>query len=182
MIAMDGWTLGLVANAVIATAYLAVAVLLGVNISRTRQWMTNPLAAGTFFLYLTCGGAHGIVGLQLASLSVSGAAVEGSRLLYGSWTMWGWDIVTAGVGVWYWTMRNRFPDLVSGTAVFEDLRQRQKRAVEINDNVVQGLARAKLSLDLHRDAEGREALQETIEASQRIVKELEATHPKEAGG
>ena len=170
---MDGWTLGLAANAVIAAAYLAVALLLSLNISRTKQWMANPLAAGTFFLYLTCGGGHAVIALELAGLSGYAPATDGARLLYGSWTLWAWDVVTAGVGVWYWTMRGRFPDLVSGTAVFEDLRQRQKRAVEINDNVVQGLVRAKLSLDMNRDAEGREALHETIEASQRIVSELE---------
>jgi hypothetical protein len=177
---MDGWAIGVAANGVIAVAYLAVALLLGVNISRTRQWLRNPLAAGTCFLYVTCGGAHGIVGLELAGLAASASATEGARLLYGSWTLWGWDLVTAAVGVYYWTMRNRFPGLVTGTAVFEDLRQRQKRAVEINDNVVQGLVRAKLSLDLRRDEEGRAALHETVEASQRIVAELEATQ-KEAG-
>jgi hypothetical protein len=175
---MDGWTVGLGANAVIAVAYLAVAVLLALNISKTKQWMANPLAAGTFFLYLTCGGGHAVVALELAGFTGSAAASEGARTLYQTWTLWTWDILTAAIGVWYWTMRNRFPGLVTGTAVFEDLRGRQKRALEINDNVVQGLVRAKLSLDLRRDEEGRAALHDTVLASERIVSELSPAKPE----
>lgn len=170
---MNGWLLGLTANAIIGVAYMGVAVLLGINISKTKQWLTNPLAAGTFFLYVTCSGAHGLIAMQLAAATANAAATEGVRIMYGSAYEWYWDFVTAGIGIWYWTMRSRFPGLVSGTAVFEDLRQRQKRALQINDNIVQGLVRAKLSLDMKRDEEGKAALHETIAASRRIVASLE---------
>ncbi|CAO5238127.1 hybrid sensor histidine kinase/response regulator [Frankia sp. AgKG'84/4] len=36
-----------------------------------------------------------------------------------------WDILTATAAVWYWTLRSRFPALVRGAAVFEDLKLRQ---------------------------------------------------------
>lgn len=180
---VEGHLIGLLANGTIATAYLAVAVLLAVNVTRTRQWFVNPLAAGTVFLYTTCGGGHAVYALQLleASLGSTTAVAAGAKLLYADYHTWGLDVLTAFVGIWYWTMRRRFPDLVSGTAVFEDLRQRQRRALEINDNVVQGLVRAKMSFDLHRDEEARDALLTTMDASNRIVDELNSTgRPKEA--
>jgi PAS domain S-box-containing protein len=42
-----------------------------------------------------------------------------------SFTNAGWDLLTAALAVWYWTLRSRFPALVRGAAVFEDLRLRQ---------------------------------------------------------
>lgn len=178
---VEGWAIGLVANATIATAYLAVAVLLGVTAVRTKQWRANPLGAATVLLYLTCGGGHAVYALQLTDVALGNAtaAGQGARLLYGEWHMWLWDALTAVVGVTYWTMRKRFPGLVTGAAVFEDLRIRQKRALEINDNVVQGLARAKLGYELNLDAEARGALAETRAAGERIVQDL-AARPKEA--
>lgn len=170
---MNGWVLGLAANAAISVSYLAVATLLAVNITKTKQWRANPLAFATCMIFLSCGLGHGVVALQLAGAAFSGAAVTSARLVYGSAYEIYWDVVTAAIGIWYWTQRRRFPGLVSGTAVFEDLRQRQRRALLINDNVVQGLVRAKLNLDLRRDGPGREALRETLAASKDLVTGIE---------
>lgn len=179
---VEGWVIGLAANATIAAAYLAVAVLLGVTALRTDQWRTNPLGLATVLLYVTCGGGHAVYALQLADVALGNAtaAGEGARVLYAEWHMWAWDVLTAAVGVTYWTMRKRFPGLVTGAAVFEDLRIRQKRALEINDDIVQGLVRAKLSLELQRDGEARAALAETRLAGERIIHDLEASPRREA--
>ena len=83
-----------------------------------------------------------------------------------------WDALTATAGVTYWMMRRKFPDLVSGAAVFEDLRERERRALEIHDHIVQGLVRAQVALDLDRGAEGKEAVADTLGASERIITEL----------
>lgn len=173
---VEGWTIGLAANATIATAYLAVAALLGSTAIRTNQWRTNPLGLATVFLYVTCGGGHAVYAFQLADATLGGSSpvAAGARLLYSEWHMWAWDVVTAAVGVWYWTMRKRFPGLVTGAAVFEDLRIRQKRALEINDNVVQGLVRAKLNYEMRRDEDGKAALAESHAAGERIIHQLEA--------
>lgn len=177
-----GWTLGLAFNATIAAAYLAVAFLLGATAWRTDQWRSNPLGLATVILYLGCGGGHAVYALQLAGVAFGSSAASslGAEALYASWHMWAWDGVTAAVGVWYWTQRKRFPTLVTGAAVFEDLRVRQKRALEVNDNVVQGLARAKLEFDLGRDGEAVRTLAETRAAGERIVRQLEARTAKEA--
>lgn len=177
-----GLWIGVLANAVIATAYLAVALLLGVSALRSNQWRTNPLGLGTVLLYVTCGGGHAMHALQLfeAARGAGIGAALGSAIEYDEWEMWAWDVLTAAIGVWYWTQRKRFPQLVTGAAVFEDLRLRQKRALEINDNLVQGLARAKMSYELGHDVEGQKALDETLLAGQRIVEELAHPARKEA--
>jgi signal transduction histidine kinase len=168
------WSIGLAASATITVAFLAVAAVLAVNLTRSRQWRRNPLGTGTFLLYLTCGGGHAMHTLQLVGpwFGVDAAAGAAARLEYSEWHTWVADGVTALAGVWYWTMRRKFPGLVTGAAVYEDLRLRQRQALEIHDNVVQGLARAKLALDLSRGDEGSAALEETLAASRRIVTEL----------
>ncbi len=88
------------------------------------------------------------------------------------WHLWLWDALTAGVAIWYFTLRSRFPALVQGAALFEDMRQRQRQALEIHDTVVQGLAKTKLSLDLGRTEEGEREVEETLAASRRIISDL----------
>ena len=51
-------------------------------------------------------------------------------------------------------------------------RERQRQALEIHDNVVQGLALAKLSFELGDDATGRAALARSLEAARRLVNDL----------
>ena len=53
-----------------------------------------------------------------------------------------------------------------------ECRERRRQALEIHDNVVQGLALAKLSFELGDDATGRAALEETLEAARRLVSDL----------
>lgn len=168
------WSIGLVASATITVAFLAVAVVLAVNLTRSHQWRRNPLGTGTFLLYLTCGGGHAMHTLQLIDpwLGLGTGVSSAARLEYTEWHTWVADGLTALAGVWYWTMRRKFPGLVSGAAVYEDLRIRQRQALEIHDNVVQGLARAKLALDLSRGDEGTAALDDTLAASKRIITEL----------
>lgn len=179
---VEGWVIGLVANATIATAYLAVAALLATTAIRTNQWRSNPLGLATTILYVGCGGGHAVYALQFLDIALGNAtaAAAGARVLYAGWHMWAWDVVTAVVGVWYWTQRKRFPGLVTGAAVFEDLRVRQRRALEINDNIVQGLVRAKMSLELGRASDAQDAIAETEAAGSRIIQELEARTAKEA--
>ena len=168
------WTLGLAFSATITVAFLAVAALLAFNLTKSHQWRQNPLATGTFLLYLTCGGGHAMHTLQLVGpwLGISASVGAAAQMEYTEWPVLLADGITAAAGVWYWTMRRKFPGLVTGAAVYEDLRIRQKQALEIHDNVVQGLARAKMALDLQRGAEGEQALEETLASSKKIITDL----------
>lgn len=178
------WWIGLAANAVTAVAFLAVAAVLAANAISTRQVRNNPLGLATVVLYVTCGGGHVVHALQLLDAPLGRPSSAGAAIMLEYDTnlhMWVIDILTAAAGVSYWMMRRRFPALVSGAAVFEDLRTRQRRAIEIHDNVVQGLARAKLALDLKEDREGSEAVGDTLSKARHIITDLLGQEEARAG-
>jgi len=56
-----------------------------------------------------------------------------------------------------------------------ELEERRRRALELNDNVIQGLAVAQLALQLDRGDQALEALDETLRSAQAIVGELLAS-------
>lgn len=177
---MEGWAVGFIWNTVTAVTFLGIAVMLAISISRSRQWRANPLAAATFAIFLTCGGGHAVHAVQLImpALGLPYGAALAARYEYEEWHLM-WDGVTAASGVWYWAMRRQFPMLVSGAAVFEDLRARQLRALELNDDVVQGVVRAKLAIELDEREEGARVVDGTLASAKRIVSELmPGGHPR----
>lgn len=62
--------------------------------------------------------------------------------------------------------------MVHGKSELEALRQRQRQALDIHDNVVQGLAMAKLSLELGEAEAGMAAVDETLAAARAFVTDL----------
>ena len=106
------------------------------------------------------------------TLGLDTPAGAAARVEYQEWHIWLWDWITAGAAILYWSMWRKFPGLVSGAALYEDLRERQRRALEIHDHIVQGLVQAKLSLDLDAQAEGEQAIVESLQASKKIITEL----------
>lgn len=54
----------------------------------------------------------------------------------------------------------------------EELRERQRQALDIHDNVVQGLVMAKLSLELGETEAGMKALDQTLRSAQAFVTQL----------
>jgi hypothetical protein len=181
---MDYWWIGLVTNAITAVAFLAVAVVLLVNAVKTKHVKNNPLGVATVILYLTCGGGHVVHTLQLLDVPLGIASAAGIAIQQEydtNWHMWIIDILTAAAGVSYWMMRRRFPALVSGAAVFEDLRTRQRRALAINDTVVQGLVRAKMALDLQHRQEGEAAVADTLASARHIITDLLGQEEVKAG-
>lgn len=51
-------------------------------------------------------------------------------------------------------------------------RERERHALDIHDNIVQGLAEAQLALDVGRPEQAREAVERTLAQARRIVTEL----------
>lgn len=171
---MSWWVLGAVGNLVIFGAYMAIAFHIFLGIIRSEQWRDNPLALATGAIFFTCGVGHGmhLVHLLLPSFGIEEEIGRAAREHFSDWHIWLWDGFTAGIAVWYLSLRNRFPALVRGAALFEDMRVRQRQALEIHDNVVQGLAVAKLSLELGRMPEVATAVRESLAASRQIITDL----------
>lgn len=171
---MEWWTIGLVANVAITAAYFAIGATIATGLVRRGSWRSNPLAVATTAIFFSCSLGHGAHVAHLALPSFGLELHEGlaMRQAMHHWHGVVFDILTAGVGIYYWTLRSRFPALVRGGAIFEDLRERQLQALVIHDNVVQGLATAKLSLELGETQQGMVALEETLEAARRIISDL----------
>ena len=83
-----------------------------------------------------------------------------------------WDFATAAVGVYYLSLRGSYASVLRGAAMFEDMKVRQRQALEINDNIVQGLTVAKYALDSGAEGRSREAIESTLAHARDIITEL----------
>ena len=162
---MHTWVLAMVANAVVALAYLAIAWIVAKGLVSAGQWRSNPLAVATGLIFFSCGVGHGLHFVHLALDEHGTRAAADLHLAV-------WDVGTGVAAVWYFSLRGRFPALVRGAALFEDMRERQRQALEINDNVVQGVATAKLALELGDTEKARLALETTLVRAKSIISEL----------
>jgi hypothetical protein len=92
------------------------------------------------------------------------------------WEMATWDIVTAAVGAYYWTLRRTYSSLVRGAKLFDDLRQREQDALQLNDTVLQGLVVAKMAFELNEHDRAVAALDASIGATSRMISTLLGGH------
>lgn len=168
-----GWYIGLVANGIIALAYLAIAYHIFTGLRRTGQWEDNLLGRATGAIFLTCGVGHGIVAahLLLPTFGIEQLAGNAARVQWSEWHLWLWTPVTAAVGVTYWLIRNRLPGLVEKAALYDDIEARRQRAMQVHDTVVQDLATTKRLLEEGQIEAATEKVDETMETAQAIVAE-----------
>lgn len=170
------WIVGLALNAVIGAAFLAVGIQLAVQLTRKREWSVNPIAAVFALVALTCGAGHAYRGVLLAGppLGVSALAVQAARIEFTDWHMWVADSATAAAGLFYLWARFAHRDILQTTRMFEDAQTRRARALSVHDEVVQELTRAKLALDVGREGDALQALDDGLEASKAIVSGLQS--------
>jgi len=173
------WVAGTVANLVIAVAYLGIAVVIVVPLVRERQLRSNPLGSATAAIFLTCAvhhGGHAVKAMLPFLTAWHGLGFDAASGIY-TRLAWDpeavtWDILSAAVAIHYWSLRRNYAPLMRGAKLFDDLRERQRRALEINDDIVQGLAEAKLALQLDEREQSEEAITATLAAARRIISEL----------
>lgn len=167
------WQIGLVADSAAAIAYLAIAGAIALPLARSGQLRTNPLAAATSAIFLTCAVHHGAHSVQLLLPSFGVAEPQGlaMRSSWG-WPLAIWDVVGAVVAISYWMLRRSRGSLMTGAQLFPDLRQREQQALELNDAVLQGLVVAKMALDLDQPRRASEAISDSIQSASRIITDL----------
>ncbi|HET6152660.1 MAG TPA: hypothetical protein VFE15_06870 [Marmoricola sp.] len=167
---MDPWKVGMVCNAIIMMAYLLITLAIVVPLARSHQLRANPLGAATGAIFFTCSVHHGAHSLHmlLPALGVHDPQGLAMRSAWG-WPLASWDVVGALVAVYYWTLRRNYSSLMRGAQLFEDLRQRESQALELNDTVLQGLVVAKMALDLNQPDKSQEALTASIAAASSII-------------
>jgi len=174
---MRWWHFGAAMNTVVLVAYLAISFHILKGVFRSGRPSSNPLAFATGLIFLTCAIHHGShpVHMLLPYVGIEEHTGIPMREAFDDWHTSAFDLVTAGVALWYWRLRGRFPALVRGSALFEDLRERERQALEINDNVVQHLAVAKLAHDLGKHDEAYDAITLGLERSRAIIGDLLGT-------
>ena len=167
------WITGLVCNAVVAVAYLLISLSIIRPLVKSGQLRSNPLGAATAAIFLTCAVHHGghtvhmlmpYAGLEVRQGLAMRHAFDAQMAL--------WDVITAAVGVYYWTLRRTYSSLMHGAQLFEDLKQREQQALELNDEVLQGIVVAKLALDMDDGDKARSALETAIGSASRIITDL----------
>lgn len=153
------WFGGVTANLLAAFLFATLGTVVLRNLHRTGQWSDNPLGRATGAVFLAAGVSHlahaAFFMIHGADLFVLMAAVLVDNLAVLS-------LLT------YLAHRRRHG---RSNAMYEDLHER-RRALEINDAVVQRLTEAKLALDLGNMEMAYEALGSSLEQSKRICNDM----------
>ena len=167
------WEVSAAANAVIGIAYLAIAYIIIGGLVRTNQLTSNKLGLATGLIFLTCGVHHGTHSFHML-IPLFGIHDQQALDLRASWH-WpsvAWDMVGAAVALYYLSLRGSYASVLRGAQLFEDMKVRKRQALEINDNIVQGLSVAKYALDQGRDQQSKAAVAETLKKARTIITEL----------
>ena len=167
------WQVSTAANAVIALAYFLITLAIVVPLARSQQLRANPLGAATAAIFFTCAVHHGShsVHMLLPSFGVDDPRGLALRRAW-DWPLATWDVVGAVVAGYYWSLRRTYSSLMRGAKLFDDLRQREQQALELNDSVLQGLVVAKMALDLDQPERAQQALAASIESASRMITDL----------
>ncbi|HVF74241.1 MAG TPA: hypothetical protein VM938_04270 [Acidimicrobiales bacterium] len=167
------WQIGVAANAVVAVSYVGIALALLIPLLRTRQVPSNRLGTATVAIFFTCAVHHGGHSLHMLLPALGMEAHHGLSLRDAfDWHQASWDVLSAFVGIWYWSLRSTYGPLMRGAALFDDMKERQRRALEINDEIVQGLSVAKLALELDERGRSAEALEQALASARTIISDL----------
>lgn len=170
---MESWVIGMISNGIIAVAYLLICLAIVVPLARSRQLRTNPLGAATASIFFSCAVHHGIHSLHmlLPTFDIDTERGLAMRAAW-HWPLSIWDVVGAVVALYYWSLRRSYSSLMEGAQLFQDLRQREQQALELNDTVLQGLVVAKMALDLDDTKRAHESLSVSIDSASRIITDL----------
>lgn len=167
------WMLGAACNAVIATAYFMIVFAIVRPLVTSRQLASNKMGAATAAIFLTCAVHHGA---HLVHMLMPYAGIDLHQGL-AMRAAWGpglalWDLVGAVVAFYYWSLRGGLGGVTQSPQLFKDQVEREQRALELNDTVLQGMVVARMSLDLGERTRGLAALEASIAAASNMITEL----------
>jgi hypothetical protein len=170
---MELWQLLTAENLVVGGAYIAISYIILSGLIKTGQLTSNKLGLATGLIFLTCAVHHGTHAFHMLvpSLGIHDTKALALRDAW-HWETAVWDGLTAIVGIYYLTLRGSYASVLRGAQMFEDMKVRQRQALDVNDNIVQGLTVAKYELDRGEDSRSREAIEETLRKSRALITEL----------
>ena len=167
------WQLVMVADLLAAAAFGVIAAQIVAGLVRGRQLRTNVLGTVTALIFVTVAGHYLLIGLQLLAPSLGIDASHGRALRNGwHWHNVVWSLLTAGVAIYYLSLRGARGGARRGAQLFEDHRVRERQALEINDTIVQGLAVAKYAMTIGAEDHSKQAIDDTLVRARGIITDL----------
>ena len=106
----------LLGNLIIMVAYASIMVGILVPVARAQQVRSNKLAVATALIFFSCAVGHGLHALMtIRSLQHPPAHLASPGW---SWPSAIWDLLTAAVGVYYWTLRRGYGVLLGRGSIY----------------------------------------------------------------
>ena len=160
----------MVVSTTVGVAYLAIFLTIVRRVLlHGDQWRTNPLATATACIFFSCGIGHGLHAVHLLELGRSAPELYDSHMTV-------WDVGTAFVAVWYWSIRGRLDALRGSGVLFQDERQaEQQRLAGLLDELFDGV----VVLDLAEAVEAGD-VEERLRASAELAPLLAGLHAVDA--
>ena len=167
------WMVGAACNAVISIAYFMIAYAIARPLIASRQLRSNALGAATAAIFVTCAVHHGAHFVHML-MPYAGVDLERGMAMRQAWGpgLAIWDFVGAVVASYYWTLRGGFGGQDASPQLFKDQVEREQRALELNDAVLQGMVVARMALDLGERKRGMAALDSSIASASQMITDL----------
>jgi PAS domain S-box-containing protein len=118
----------LTGNLVISAAYAAITAAILVPVVRAGQLWSNRLATTTALIFFSCSVGHGFHALAWWQPGAGTGSVGSLHVAHSGW-LWPaavWDVLTACVGVYYWTLRRSYGVLLGKGALYVDPGQQRR--------------------------------------------------------
>ncbi len=160
-----------VANLVVSLVYFAITSAIMVPLLRSGEAGRNRLGLATAAIFFSCAVGHG---LHVVTALPATALGSGNTVHEFAWPQAAWDVVSATIGVYYWTLRRTYGALMQGASLFEDLQQRQRFA-DLERQVAVAEARA----DAERERDAHAAMLKAVIANSQsaiYVKDLDGRY------
>jgi two-component system cell cycle sensor histidine kinase/response regulator CckA len=106
----------LLGNVIIMLAYLAIMIAIVVPVARAGQLRTNKLAVTTALIFFSCAVGHAFHAWTVYTSIVGGFASHAGA----TWSSAVWDLFTAAVGVYYWSLRRNYGILLGEGPIYVD--------------------------------------------------------------
>ena len=156
-----------------AVAYAVIAYVIISRLVASAQLRTNRLGVATALIFVTAAGYCLILGYELLAPSLGLDKAHGNALRDGfDWHMAVWAVLTAAAAIYYLALRRSQAGAPRGAQMFEDLKARERQALEINDTIVQGLTVAKYAMSIGAEDHSRQAIDDTLVRARAIITDL----------
>ena len=166
------WQLTAGANALVGIAYLVIAGTIVAVLSR-RAPEDAPARPGRPARLRDLGVQFCLIAALLLAPSL-GIETSSGEALRDAWpaVLAAWAVVGGAAALFLLSQRGSYGDVLLGPGLMDEVKERERQAFEINDNLVQGLSVAKYSLEMGQEDRGRRAVNESLRKARVMTTDL----------